>query len=79
MTKSNHVDRLAEEVYLEFAGRMQYLVAANPVCEVCRVAPSVRVNRWGALRACCQNCLDEELRRFEEWCAENRDRDEFGW
>lgn len=64
------VERIAREVYLEFAASQQHVVVENPVCQVCDKHPSVQINRWGSIKACCPECLDEELRRFEAFHQE---------
>lgn len=71
---------LIRQSHDDFVEQMQGHVLANPVCEVCDRRPSVRINRWGTIKACCQDCLDEEQRRFDEHCAAEREYDEeYGW
>ena len=62
---------MSRNIYLNFAmmpiniKRLQ----DNPVCEACKTRPSVRINRWGPIKACCEECLVEEQRRFDEHMA----------
>lgn len=75
------VDELSRQVYREFANQPQQLahVAAHPVCEVCGRAPSVRINHWGPIKACCEGCLVKEQQDFDAYCAEDeRIRKELG-
>lgn len=64
MTPAPTVRDISNSVYREFAIRMHRRVIDNPVCEVCKQHPSVRINRWGTIRACCTNCLNDELQRY---------------
>lgn len=67
------VEDFSYSLYRELAARMHQVVIDHPVCEVCEQRPSVQINRWGRIRACCVNCLDDEWRRFNEsrLCEEN--------
>lgn len=61
-------DEMAAEVHREFAShpRNQKQIADNPLCQICGLGSTVSINRWGPIKAACRECLDEELRRFEE-------------
>lgn len=62
--------RIADEVYYEFAQSQHSHVLTHPTCEICKQRPSVRITRWGTIKAACLECLGEELEAFNEYCAE---------
>lgn len=74
--KDCSVERMTQEVYDEFAYRMRDRVTEHPICEECGQAPSVKINRWGTIKACCQTCLDAELNAFYDFCKEEEKREE---
>lgn len=68
---SDSVDKICRDVYMEFAASQHEHVIKNPICEVCTKNPSVRINRWGPIKACCWECLGNEMRQYEEFCKED--------
>ena len=58
------VEQLSKQTYEEFAYKMMDRVKNNPTCEKCKIHPSVKINRWGSIKACCTYCLDEEIAAF---------------
>jgi hypothetical protein len=44
---------------------------SHPICERCMSQWSVGTTNWGTIQACCQDCLDDETRRFEEYSRSN--------
>ena len=74
------VEEISHLVYHDFAAQMhEKYVVPNQVCQVCKKNPSVRINRWGPIKACCQSCLDEEYQRFLDACREDEEyRQKYG-
>lgn len=57
-------DKMAEDVYLEFANKHQKIIIDYAVCQICEENPSVRITRWGKVKAACQSCLNKEYENF---------------
>lgn len=39
---------------------------SNPVCEICRNNPSVRITGLGTIKACCEECNENIYKQIEE-------------
>lgn len=76
------VEKMAHELYLEHASKYEQYVKDNPICEICKKNPSIRINRWGTIKASCQSCLEEEYRSFVEqntsYWEDNEEDDSYG-
>ncbi len=64
------IDQISNQVYLDFAAENRKVVEQNPICQKCNKNPSVQINRWGQILACCQACLNEELEDFNRYCEQ---------
>lgn len=39
---------------------------SNPICEICKSNPSVRITGLGRVMSCCEECNEDIYRRIEE-------------
>ena len=63
------IDRIIQEEDLKFATQMHdKYVPEGKICDGCKVNKALRINRWGSIKAFCNECLKEEYSRFEEQC-----------
>lgn len=65
------MSEVADKVYMEFANKFHQFVVDNPICQVCKLNPSIRINRWGKVKACCEQCLIREYNDFIERTKES--------
>lgn len=71
---------ISHDVYMDFAATMRHVVLANPTCQECGDRPSTQINRWGPIKAMCNQCLNAEQARFDAHCAEQEEADRlYGW
>lgn len=70
------VQRIADEIYRDFAAANHDRVEKNPTCEICGKRPSVRITQFGPIKAACVDCLAAERQEFEEYCREEMERAE---
>ena len=67
MVKNNDefdVEKMAYNIYLEHASKYEEYVKEHSICEICKENPSIRINRWGTIKAACQSCLNQEYESF---------------
>jgi len=64
------VDEIARQEHAKFAETQRHVVEQNPTCQACGIHPSTTINRWGRIKAVCRDCLNDEIRRFEDACKE---------
>jgi hypothetical protein len=73
--KEVHMSEVADKVYMEFANRFHQFVIDNPICQICKLNPSIRITRWGKVKSACQQCLIKEHNDFIERIKESYDND----
>lgn len=70
-----HMSEVTDKVYMEFANKFHQFVIDNPICQMCNLNPSIRINRWGKVKACCEQCLIQEYNDFIERTKESDNYD----
>lgn len=72
---------MTDEDYLKLAAQLDAAfkehLDAHPICEICKKAPSLKITRWGRITAACQDCLNDELDRFNEFCKQEEEYENY--
>lgn len=77
---SNEIQRIIDQVHNDFAKKMhEKYITPGKICDVCEENPAVRINRWGTIQACCNDCLNKELEEFNRFCREQEELGEEDW